>query len=131
MMPQFTTGQVYAMKINSTSALRSTQGFATRRIRVTGPVEGGRLPFVDLSDGNKEKAVYTNNILEVDGVPTGNKPTHNGAALRKGDYVFLDRAVTTDGSEAARVERIVSRNLGRGGRPSEGTPGWPVRCRFY
>jgi hypothetical protein len=111
MMPQFTTGQEYAIKINSTSAHRSTQGFAVRRVRVTGPVEGRRLPFVDMTDGNREKAVYINNILEVDGVPTGNKPTDNGAALRKGDCVFLDRAVTTDGTETARVERIVSRNL--------------------
>ena len=68
MMPQFTTGQEYAMKINSTSAHRSTQGFAVRRVRVTGPVKNGRLPFIDVSDGNKQKAVYLTNILEVDGI---------------------------------------------------------------
>jgi hypothetical protein len=48
-MPQFNTDQEYAMKINSTSAHRSTQGFAVRRVRVTGPVDNGRLPFIDLS----------------------------------------------------------------------------------
>jgi hypothetical protein len=50
MMPQFNTDQEYAMKINSSNAHRSKLGFAVRRVRVTGPVEGGCLPFVDLSD---------------------------------------------------------------------------------
>jgi hypothetical protein len=110
-MPQFTTDQEYAMKINSTSAHRSTQGFAVRRVRVTGPVENGRLPFVDLSDGNKEKAVYVTNILEVDGIPTGNRPARDeGSALREGDIVLVDAAATKDGTTQAKVEQIVDRD---------------------
>jgi hypothetical protein len=50
MMSHFTTSQKYDVKIISNNAHRSKLGFAVRRVRVTGPVEGGCLPFVDLSD---------------------------------------------------------------------------------
>jgi hypothetical protein len=111
MMPQFNTDQEYAMKINSSNAHRSTQGFAVRKVRVTGPVENGRLPFIDLSDGNKQKAVYLNNIIEVDGIPTGNRPVRDeGSALREGDIVLVDAAATKDGTTQAKVEQIVDRD---------------------
>eukprot|EP01047_Picozoa_sp_COSAG01_P051311 COSAG01_NODE_5281_length_4359_cov_1.386620_2_plen_188_part_00 len=112
MMPEFTTGQEYDVKINSSSGHRSKLEFAVRRVRVIGSVEGGRLPFVDMSDGNKEKAVYLTNIMEVDGVPTGNRPARDdGPALRKGDYVLVDRAVPKDGTTAATVAEVVDRCL--------------------
>jgi hypothetical protein len=110
MMSHFTTSQKYDVKIISNNAHRSKLGFAVRRVRVIGSVEGGRLPFVDISDGNKEKAVYLTNILEVDGVPTGNRPARDdGPALRKGDYVLVDRAVTKDGTTTATVAEVVDR----------------------
>jgi hypothetical protein len=110
MLPQFTTGQEYDMKINSSSGHRSKLGFAVRRVLVTGPATGGRLPFVDLSDNSIEKAVYLTNILEVDGVPTGNRPSRDkGSALRKGDVVLVDAAATKDGTNSAIVEEIVDR----------------------
>ena len=48
-MVTFIVDREYNMKINSSTAHRSTQGFRTRRVRVLGPVEDGKLPILDLS----------------------------------------------------------------------------------
>ena len=111
-------GREYTVTINSSSGARSTQGFAARRVRVTGEVCGGRLPIIDLTDPNGEtrKWPHVANILTVDGRATGAGPAR--APLRAGDVVLVDpahsggsgRAVVTavvDDAEFVRVRPLI------------------------
>jgi hypothetical protein len=98
------------MRINSTSAHRSTQGFATRRVRVTGAVEGGRLPFVDLTDGGQQKRVYVTNILagSIDTTSTGHSiATHatSTSASSVAPEISSPIEMTSAASEIATIAR--------------------------
>ena len=106
MVVSFIEGREYAMKINSSTAHRSTQGFKTRRVRVLGPLEDGKLPILDLTDprGETEKRVYVKNIIEVDGESTGQRAKE----LSPGDIVLVDRE-KTDGTEQGVIVQTVDR----------------------
>ena len=107
MVASFIAGREYDLKINSSTAHRSTQGFKTRRVRVLGPVEDGKLPILDLTDprGETEKRVYVKNIIEVDGKSTGQRAKE----LAPGDIVLVDRDKTVDGTEKGVIVNTVDR----------------------
>ena len=90
-----TPGQEYRVRINSSTAAASTQGFAWRQIRVLAePDAYDRLTILDMSDpaGVKEKRPYLANVIEVEGQvpPPPSSPAGGLAGVRLGDVATVD-----------------------------------------